>query len=607
MIASKVRTARISGLLVPLLLAGTALAQTSSTTVQMSSFQTALIPLEGGAKGFQGHNLSTNALGAFQLTPIALQDIGYKDASGNWTATAQAAGITSDNDFLNNPQAQVAADNIYNQKNVQYLGSAYNQYLGTTDPSSGATLTSGNLAYCAEALGAGGCRSYLSTGQVPANELAGNPSWANGGFQNNMNTMANTTLDGTGSVTVNSSTTQTGNGGSTSTTSVQGMFCDPAIVQAMTNSGKSMVDNWTVLAQRPETGYTLLGGQSVLQAVGLIGPGQAGYVNSQTGMFSGLAQSGQGTVFGGATFAMASCLNRLASSSLNILFNPPTLGDILAMLEQAACQEVTKLFTQLTAPLTQELYQSFSLNGIIPGMNLGSIGGGLGAAIVPGGAANGGGIVNINTGQGGTYSYNPDNGWYQSGSSSSSFGSSGSSGCNSPYQSMFSPNGSYSGFGAMSSQQGGSGCGLLAGAGLLGDQTGQTDPSGGGSGDQAGLAANYSQYLGQSVGSGQCVALLQAADPSVGLTATWQQGASVQGNTSLQPGTPIATFNSNGQYANATDGSSHAAIYLGQNAQGIQVLDQWSDHPAAVRTINWTNSSGIAADTGTRFSVINHG
>jgi hypothetical protein len=69
------------------------------------------------------------------------------------------------------------------------------------------------------------------------------------------------------------------------------------------------------------------------------------------------------------------------------------------------------------------------------------------------------------------------------------------------------------------------------------------------------------------------VALVQAADSSVGLTATWTQGSAVHGNTSLQPGTVIATIASNGTYTNSTDGSSHAAIYLGQNAQGIQVED----------------------------------
>ena len=120
------------------------------------------------------------------------------------------------------------------------------------------------------------------------------------------------------------------------------------------------------------------------------------------------------------------------------------------------------------------------------------------------------------------------------------------------------------------------------------------------------VATDYNQYLGQAVGSGQCVALVQAADPSVGLTATWRQGDAVQGNASLSPGTVIATFDQNGRYANATDGSSHAAIYLGQNAQGIQVEDQWAGHAASIRTIYWNNPAGVGADTGTAFHVVTH-
>ena len=130
-----------------------------------------------------------------------------------------------------------------------------------------------------------------------------------------------------------------------------------------------------------------------------------------------------------------------------------------------------------------------------------------------------------------------------------------------------------------------------------------TSSSGGG----GSVATNYSQYLNQYVGTGQCVALVQAAASSVGLTATWTQGSAVQGNMSLQPGTAIATFGPNGTYTNSTDGSSHAAIYLGQNAQGIQVEDQWVGHPASIRTIAWSSTtSSSAANNGSAFYVVSH-
>ena len=118
------------------------------------------------------------------------------------------------------------------------------------------------------------------------------------------------------------------------------------------------------------------------------------------------------------------------------------------------------------------------------------------------------------------------------------------------------------------------------------------------------VAADFAQYLGRSTGSGQCVALVQAANPGIGPTRNWKCGPPVRGNTDLRPGTAIATFNAADRYANATDGSSHAAIYLGQNERGIQVMDQWAGSAAAVRTIPWSNPNGVAANTGTAFHVV---
>ena len=122
-----------------------------------------------------------------------------------------------------------------------------------------------------------------------------------------------------------------------------------------------------------------------------------------------------------------------------------------------------------------------------------------------------------------------------------------------------------------------------------------------------GLAAGgqaYTSYLGQSVGSGQCVALVQAAS-NVGQTSTWVTGTSVTSG-SLQPGTVIATFGSDGQYQNIP-GQSHAAIFLGYqkdasgNITGIQVQDQWSGHACGVRTIAFGQGT---AESGENFKVV---
>lgn len=87
------------------------------------------------------------------------------------------------------------------------------------------------------------------------------------------------------------------------------------------------------------------------------------------------------------------------------------------------------------------------------------------------------------------------------------------------------------------------------------------------------IATDPRKFVGQSIGNGQCVAFARAA-AALPHTSAWRQGQPVFGAT-LAPGTAIATFGRDGRYANDTHGNSHAAIYLGQNANGIQVLDQW--------------------------------
>lgn len=76
-----------------------------------------------------------------------------------------------------------------------------------------------------------------------------------------------------------------------------------------------------------------------------------------------------------------------------------------------------------------------------------------------------------------------------------------------------------------------------------------------------------------AVGTRQCVALIKnytKAPPS----SLWKAGGTVKGNLLLKKGTAIATF-VNGKYPNHGTGN-HAAFYIGQDAAGIIVVDQWS-------------------------------
>ncbi len=107
------------------------------------------------------------------------------------------------------------------------------------------------------------------------------------------------------------------------------------------------------------------------------------------------------------------------------------------------------------------------------------------------------------------------------------------------------------------------------------------------------IANDPESYEGKVVGTGQCVAFVQAASGAP-ITSMWQQGISVKGNgLQLPSGVAIATFNADGKYANKMDGTSHGAIYIGQDATGIQVWDQWAGQPVHKRTIRFQASDKV--------------
>jgi len=78
----------------------------------------------------------------------------------------------------------------------------------------------------------------------------------------------------------------------------------------------------------------------------------------------------------------------------------------------------------------------------------------------------------------------------------------------------------------------------------------------------------------------------------------------VKSGVALTAGTAIATF-INGKYPQVGSTGKHAAIYLGQNAIGIQVLDQWATQGSVQpRIIKWKPTSPSLSNDANAFSVI---
>lgn len=113
-------------------------------------------------------------------------------------------------------------------------------------------------------------------------------------------------------------------------------------------------------------------------------------------------------------------------------------------------------------------------------------------------------------------------------------------------------------------------------------------------------------YLGKLVGNGQCVSFIQQV-VNIPAASAWRRGTHVRGAAGMLPGTVIATFDPNGRYGNRIDGTSHAAIYLRQDAAGLHVLDQWTGRtmqPVHERLIRFKNGDGLPVNDGDAFDAV---
>jgi hypothetical protein len=107
------------------------------------------------------------------------------------------------------------------------------------------------------------------------------------------------------------------------------------------------------------------------------------------------------------------------------------------------------------------------------------------------------------------------------------------------------------------------------------------------------------------VGSGQCVALVQAATGAP-VTSLWLKGPKVKGSSKIPVGTAIATFDAEGKYANHSTGN-HAALFVSVSDAGIVVVDQWAKKDPAKpsrRTLRFRDGKGSASNDGDQFSVV---
>lgn len=119
------------------------------------------------------------------------------------------------------------------------------------------------------------------------------------------------------------------------------------------------------------------------------------------------------------------------------------------------------------------------------------------------------------------------------------------------------------------------------------------------------VSVHHERHIGRSVGSGHCVPFVREC---TGLppTSRWRRGVLARG-ANLAPGTAVATFNPAGRYANSMAGDSHAAIFLAEIPEGLEVLDQWLEdkpRPVSHRVIRFRGGVGKPVNDGDQFFTI---
>jgi hypothetical protein len=117
------------------------------------------------------------------------------------------------------------------------------------------------------------------------------------------------------------------------------------------------------------------------------------------------------------------------------------------------------------------------------------------------------------------------------------------------------------------------------------------------------IATSYT-HVTEPVGigkfKGQCAALVQHFGCHV--TNSWRRGARVKGNNKIREGTCIATFE--GNLYPGRDHGNHAAIYISQTSEGINVYDQWTGKKPSPRLLRFKKDMSDPSNNGNCFSVI---
>ena len=339
-------------LIVALLLSTPAWAQTGPGILQMVS------SLESGGNT-AATNPNSTSTGAYQDTQAALAQAGIlRINSPPGPGQFGAGGSWSNVTFLPNPygitsRQSLLAASMQTQTAIEgsYLSSVWQQdqaqgltgYIGQTV--NGQQINQSAILGCSEYLGTSGCQQYLATGS--AGPLTGGAEQLISQYSQADSSSV------TGSNGLQVAQSMPGVGPGQEDLAGAGAYCDPQVGQALAGVAQRQVQAELALAENPQTGYSLPNGSSILDPTG--------------------------------SFGQYSCLNNIFNNGLGVIFQVPSLSQILGELENAACTAVDSSISAALMPLSQSMFQNVGADGFSAGalgMSIGNDGvGGVNASI----------------------------------------------------------------------------------------------------------------------------------------------------------------------------------------------------------------------------------
>ena len=330
----------------------------------------------------RGNHMAANgqstAIGRWQMTQAAFADVGLIRQVSAVTANHYGGREWTNVEFLDNPFGIRNLEDLRTNPAAQdYYGRLYHQaqwreaqrqglvrdFVGQTVDVNGrrVAINESALLTCMGYLGAGDCGRMLRGQPMTNPGHSAHALWR---------MSVASACDGSDVAGQNTPVDAEANIAATA----DAQYCDPKVLERLEQTATVQVNAITALAGHPQVGYRTAEGASPLQAQGvdlsILLPDfdLVTYFRDPRGPNGGFTGTGPRITvprggFSTVGFRTLSCLDALLGG-VNIIFAPPSLPNILGIIESYVCRQIDQLYARAVAPVNQSFFRDFGVGGI---------------------------------------------------------------------------------------------------------------------------------------------------------------------------------------------------------------------------------------------------